>query len=532
MDFQTAVIRLAEAVVASQDWDAQQLTDRDPAVFPRPLIDSLEAVLRDLTAMLLTENIKGSTPAHANPQATPTDGLNQGRTIPKRTNPEIQQIIDRKHEEAKQYDLHYEQIVAKQRDRYELLATFDDIEAAGKPFQLEAKADSAYLHELVEALGKRYQVLDKRGVLDKLAEERPLPHELDAWRMALEVQTVAGTDPEQAVVLLAQVAKVPGFAFSVGQCLRHGMRSAVWRLAIAPEAGEAERRAALSDQCGAETRHEPHGETGWTGETVDPLPPTIHEIPDISVKHRAQEMWRAAKRLSDLLQDWRAWGAFAKRGQRDFTQALCLETSVSDTLTALYRLEAPIAFLDGKTLREATALCPHPPRGPIKAQKDSLFVENLGTVLGTLHPLEEQLRELTRLLEFSPLAAMLHPASMKLHGPAGQSSGSTAHPGGGGSPGNVRSDGTASEPVLTERQYNILEALLLLKATSPAARQTTDAIARKAEGKLPNSAVKESVAELKNQQLVNTKPSRGGGVWLTDTGHQLISSVVARRTNQ
>jgi hypothetical protein len=75
-----------------------------------------------------------------------------------------------------------------------------------------------------------------------------------------------------------------------------------------------------------------------------------------------------------------------------------------------------------------------------------------------------------------------------------------------------------SEP-LSRRQMNILVALLDLGATESDKRQTTPAIAKKAEGPYVNpDQLKESVASLCDLGLVATKEGRGGGCWLTDKG--------------
>jgi hypothetical protein len=53
MSLQTAVMRLAEAVQASQDWDAQQAADGSPRQLPPGLLQTLESVLRELKQMVV-----------------------------------------------------------------------------------------------------------------------------------------------------------------------------------------------------------------------------------------------------------------------------------------------------------------------------------------------------------------------------------------------------------------------------------------------------------------------------------------------
>jgi hypothetical protein len=99
--------------------------------------------------------------------------------------------------------------------------------------------------------------------------------------------------------------------------------------------------------------------------------------------------------------------------------------------------------------------------------------------------------------------------------------------------GNEVANENGAAPALSERQYNILEALWLLGATGPESRKTTEQIANKAEGKCCNSALlKESVADLKQRQLIDTKPSRGGGCWLTTSGKALILRIIEERKNR
>jgi hypothetical protein len=79
---------------------------------------------------------------------------------------------------------------------------------------------------------------------------------------------------------------------------------------------------------------------------------------------------------------------------------------------------------------------------------------------------------------------------------------------------------------LSERQYNILEALYRLKAFTCADLQTTAAIARNAEGKYANpESFKLPLKQLRYRGLVQTKPGRGGGIWLTPAGIALIQRV-------
>jgi hypothetical protein len=86
----------------------------------------------------------------------------------------------------------------------------------------------------------------------------------------------------------------------------------------------------------------------------------------------------------------------------------------------------------------------------------------------------------------------------------------------------------ASEPDagLNRRHYDILEALYRPKAFTCDSSRTTAEIGCQAEGEHVNpESFKTPVKQLRYRGLVETKPGRGGGVWLTGTGRELIRSV-------
>ena len=89
--------------------------------------------------------------------------------------------------------------------------------------------------------------------------------------------------------------------------------------------------------------------------------------------------------------------------------------------------------------------------------------------------------------------------------------------------------GAESAQVLSERQYDILEAMYNLKATDPARRKTTDEIAKAAEG--PDAApegFKRPIADLVRRRLAAAKTGRGGGCWLTCAGRSLAEDIQKR----
>jgi hypothetical protein len=79
---------------------------------------------------------------------------------------------------------------------------------------------------------------------------------------------------------------------------------------------------------------------------------------------------------------------------------------------------------------------------------------------------------------------------------------------------------------LNNRHYNILQALYHLQAFTCAARQTTATIVRRAEGDPANpESFKVPLTQLRYRTLVQSKPGRGGGYWLTPAGRDLIRRV-------
>jgi hypothetical protein len=85
-----------------------------------------------------------------------------------------------------------------------------------------------------------------------------------------------------------------------------------------------------------------------------------------------------------------------------------------------------------------------------------------------------------------------------------------------------------SDPPLSQRQYEILEAMLNLRATDPARRKTTEVIAAAAEAGANPEAFKIPIKDLKKRGFIGTKPSRGGGCWLTATGRELAERLKKR----
>ncbi|MGA2619872.1 MAG: hypothetical protein ABSF26_19840 [Thermoguttaceae bacterium] len=82
-------------------------------------------------------------------------------------------------------------------------------------------------------------------------------------------------------------------------------------------------------------------------------------------------------------------------------------------------------------------------------------------------------------------------------------------------------------PVLSKRQYWIIEAMFRLEAVDAAKLRTTPEIATKVERATNADAFKEAIADLRKRGLIETKEGRGGGCWLTAAG-----SAIAKRLQE
>jgi hypothetical protein len=79
-------------------------------------------------------------------------------------------------------------------------------------------------------------------------------------------------------------------------------------------------------------------------------------------------------------------------------------------------------------------------------------------------------------------------------------------------------------PALSDRQYLILQTLLIMKATTADARQTTARIVEKAVGRAADPVqFKKDIASLKADGFIDTKSGAGGGCWLTTKGRNVAS---------
>jgi len=89
---------------------------------------------------------------------------------------------------------------------------------------------------------------------------------------------------------------------------------------------------------------------------------------------------------------------------------------------------------------------------------------------------------------------------------------------------------TPKIPKLSDRQYNILVAMLELKALTAESRTTIDRIAVKSEGAAVSpEQFKRPMSGLKKRRLVDSKTGRDGGCWLTDKGQELAERLKNNR---
>lgn len=83
-------------------------------------------------------------------------------------------------------------------------------------------------------------------------------------------------------------------------------------------------------------------------------------------------------------------------------------------------------------------------------------------------------------------------------------------------------------PALSEMQYRILQAMWELEALSADTRKTTDEIALKSDGsEYEVNTFKPLLADLtKKHGLTQSKVGKGGGIWLTEMGIEVIKKVI------
>jgi len=138
-------------------------------------------------------------------------------------------IIHRQRGQAQQARQRHQQDLVQQRDRAELVKAGNRVAAVGEAFELEQRADPAYLAKWVSTIGELQQALANRGLLGKLSTPPAgvTEHELDAWQKAVAVLNTAGTDHAKAVAMLTEVATLPDFAMTVGAWLRGGIMDVI-----------------------------------------------------------------------------------------------------------------------------------------------------------------------------------------------------------------------------------------------------------------------------------------------------------------
>jgi hypothetical protein len=84
---------------------------------------------------------------------------------------------------------------------------------------------------------------------------------------------------------------------------------------------------------------------------------------------------------------------------------------------------------------------------------------------------------------------------------------------------------TEEEEDLTEREHEILQALLILKATGKKRSVSRHRAAKKADPAAKPASYNKAIASLVAKELVESKPGPGGGIWLTPAGVQAAESL-------
>ncbi len=84
------------------------------------------------------------------------------------------------------------------------------------------------------------------------------------------------------------------------------------------------------------------------------------------------------------------------------------------------------------------------------------------------------------------------------------------------------SSAAASEPPLGGKEYDVLDTLFDSKAFAPDVRLTTEEVAGKLLVDAPS--LKEAASSLVKRGLCHSKKGRGGGLWLSAAGKELVET--------
>jgi hypothetical protein len=156
-------------------------------------------------------------------------------------------ILARQRAQTEQYDQKHEQRQTNLKARDQLVRAGILAESLGAAFELDQKANKAYLRQWVKALAA-YKAELTREMLDRLAGPPAglSDDDRDAWHKAVQIFLVSDTDQAGAVAVLRKVAELPDFCISVGRWLRRGIRAVAedhWIDPTPTVAGTGERQA-------------------------------------------------------------------------------------------------------------------------------------------------------------------------------------------------------------------------------------------------------------------------------------------------
>jgi hypothetical protein len=173
----------------------------------------------------------------------------------------------------------------------------------------------------------------------------------------------------------------------------------------------------------------------------------------------------------------------------------------------------------GFRLMAESILVVWPPDTDTPEHREALTT-SLQRALGFLNPDELGMFDADLLVEFE-------------HASRGSASGlETASDRGDSNPGSRRSvnhkgsdgNGTCMDarqvPALSERQYNVLTAMLMLQAVSASERMNSKEIAKKAENAGPE-CLERALSGLVKLGLICSHTGRGGGYWLSEEGRRV-----------
>jgi hypothetical protein len=135
------------------------------------------------------------------------------------------------------------------------------------------------------------------------------------------------------------------------------------------------------------------------------VPEEISDIADLRLRQRATEAWRAACRLSSVINQWRIWVNKSRQGPVDYGWAFMLDTIGRECVTILCELGVRLPFLTDRDASQVLERFPEPRRGPIDPELDKQNIEEIAERVKGVVALDEELDTFMRLLVAAPSTA-------------------------------------------------------------------------------------------------------------------------------